>query len=616
MATTVNVARGDTLFRAAADVGVEIDTVCGGSGLCGKCGVRVIDPTLVPAKPIDHIHLRGDDVANGFRLSCQIEATQSLAVEVPPARNRSVRILHHGEVRDVPVRPNVLKIHVPYSPPRARDGTADWDAVRAVLPAWFRRVLVPLHWLRALPALIRDERGMTITVVGRSRVTRIVPGDTTATSFGIAVDIGSTSVVAYLVNLESGEEIGVASGLNLQAAYGDDIVGRLSRAQFDPDGLARMHELVIEQLNDVFATLVADADLDRSQVDEVTVVGNMAMHHFLLRLDSTYLGLSPYAPVTRAALTVTAEELGLHLDADTPIYVMANIAGFVGSDTVAVVLASGLADAERPMMAVDVGTNGEVALGWTGRLIACSAPAGPAFEGARISQGIRATTGAIDHIDYEGDLKVSVIDDVVPVGICGSALIDIGAVLLRTGVIDHTGTIRRESEMPAGVPDAIRCRVVEGASRKDSAVVLVRAHEMGNVEPIVFTQQDIREFQLAKGAIRAGQMVLQDHAEVADGDLSEVVLAGAFGTYIDLENARAVNLVPQVPLDRLRSGGNAAGAGAQLALVSVAERRRAERLAREAEHIRLSGLDKFQRAFTHAMRFPQLSDGAAMIGDS
>jgi uncharacterized 2Fe-2S/4Fe-4S cluster protein (DUF4445 family) len=556
---TVEVARGDTLFRAAADLGVEIDTVCGGSGLCGKCKVRVVEPQMVPAKPIDHIHLHGDEVARGFRLSCQLEPVSDLVVEVPPARNRSVRILHHGESREVPIRPNVLKVHIPYTPPRQRDGVADWDAVRSLLPAWFSRVEVPLHWLRRLPALIRDERGMTLTIVGRRRVTRIVSGDSTVSSYGIAVDIGSTSVVGYLVNLDTGEEVGHASGMNRQAAYGDDIIGRLSRAQFSEEGLARMHELLIEQLNEVFADLVRSAGIDLSEIDEVTVVGN--------------------------------------------------IAGFVGSDTVGVILAGGLADAERPMMAVDVGTNGEVVLGWKKRMIACSAPAGPAFEGARISQGMRATTGAVDHVEIDGDVKVSVIDGVAPAGICGSALIDIGAGLLRAGVLHHTGRMLRHDELGSAVPDAVRDRLIDGATRKDAAFVLVRRGEMGNDEPIVFTQQDVREFQLAKGAIRAGEMVLQGHAGVTDDELGEVVLAGAFGSYIDLENARDVNLVPHLPLERLRSVGNAAGAGARLALVSTSERKRAEKVAESTEHVRLSGLAEFQTAFTHAMRFPKPDGG-------
>ena len=342
--------------------------------------------------------------------------------------------------------------------------------------------------------------------------------------------------------------------------------------------------------------------LDPLAVTDVTVVGNMAMHHFLLKLDSTYLGLSPYAPVSRDAIEVTAGELGLNLEADTPVYVLPNIAGFVGSDTVGVVLASGLLDSTEVQLAVDVGTNGEVVLGSSSRVVACSAPAGPAFEGARIKQGMRATTGAIDHVTMNGDVEISVIGDAPPVGVCGSALIDIVACMLDTGVVDHTGKLARRSELRADVPPAIRDRLIDGEVRRDSYFELVRLGEHGAEVDIVFTQADIREFQLAKGAIRAGQMVLLDYLGIDEDSLGEVVLAGAFGTYIDRDNARRVNLVPQI--DRVRSVGNAAGAGAKLALLSSRERRKAERIASATEHIRLSGLDDFQRAFTHAMRFP------------
>jgi len=607
MGVTVEVPRGETLFRAAADVGVEVDTVCGGNGLCGKCKVLVTDESSVAAKPIDHVHLNGDEIRDGYRLSCQIEANEDLVVSVPPAGARNVKILHHGVQREVPLRPNVLKIHLPFVPPRSRDGIADWDAVKAVLPSWFTRVQVPLHWLRRLPALIRDETGMTLTIVRRRTVTRIEPGDTTIDSCGIAVDVGSTSIVGYLLDLNTGEELAVASGLNRQAAYGDDIIGRLSRAQFDESGLLRLHELLIDQLDDVFDELLSAAGADKSVVTEVTVVGNMAMHHFLLRLDSTYLGLSPYAPVTRDSVVVSADTLGLHLEPDVPVYVLPNIAGFVGSDTVGVILASGISTARTPTMAVDVGTNGEVVIGSRDGMVACSAPAGPAFEGARIKHGMRATTGAIDHVSMNGDVDFSVIGDTAPVGICGSALIDIAAGMLRSGLLDHTGKLLLHRELPDSVPGALRDRLVDGETRKDSYFVLVREGEGEALSEIVFTQQDIREFQLAKGAIRAGQMVLQQQVGIEDDDLGEVVLAGAFGTYIDLKNARLVNLVPPIEMGRLRSVGNAAGVGAKLALLSTRQRSLAERIGAGTEHIRLSGLDEFQKAFTHAMRFPHIN---------
>lgn len=601
---TFDIPYNQTLFEAAAQIGVEVDTVCGGNGTCGKCKVRFTE-NPPPPKPVDYVHLNGGEIQQGYRLSCQVEACQDMVVYVPPAGSRAnVQILHAGVRRDVPLQPNARKIFIAYLPPRQRDGVADWDAIKRTLPRWFQGIHVPLHWLRELPDYIRRAEGMTLMIADRE-VIRLEVGDTTAHHYGAAVDIGSTTVVAFLVDLNTGAEVGVASGVNRQAAYGDDVVTRLSRAQHNPDGLARMHQLIVEQLNELFQQLADQAGIAIGQINEVVVVGNMTMHHFLLGLDSTFLGLSPYAPVIRDRLVVTAGELGLHLAPDVPIYILPNIAGFVGSDTVGVILASELHTSGGIKMAVDVGTNGEIALGSRTRLIACSAPAGPAFEGARIKQGMRAAIGAIDHVTLDGDVHYSVIGDVPPRGICGSALIDIAAGLLRTGLLDYTGKLLQRDELPPGTPNHLRERIIETGNRRDNYFVIAWAGEAGVEHDIIFTQQDIREFQLAKGAIRAGAMVLEKVMGLTDDDLEEVVLAGAFGTFIDLANARQVNLTPQVPLDRLRSVGNAAGVGARLALISTKERAAAERIGRKTEHIRLSGLPEFQRAFAHAMRFPK-----------
>ena len=607
MGQTFTVPYNETLFEVAAQVGVEVDTVCGGNGSCGKCKVRFAE-SPPPARPVDYVHLSGGEIRQGYRLSCQVAACQDMLVYVPPTGNRAqVKILHEGVQRDVPLQLNVLKIHLPYIPPRQRNGVADWDAVKRTLPRWFQGVKIPLTWLRQLPVFIRREEGMTIVVAGRE-VIRLEAGDTTLHHYGVAVDIGSTTVVGFLIDLNTGAELAVVSGVNRQATYGDDLIARLSRAQNNPDGLARMHELIIEQLNHLFQQLADEAGVQVSQINEVTIVGNMTMHHFLLRLDSTFLGLSPYAPVIRESITVTAGELGLNLAPEVPIYVLPNIAGFVGSDTVGVILASQMHTSARIKLAVDVGTNGEVALGSKSRLIACSAPAGPAFEGARIKQGMRAAIGAIDHVHISTDVTYSVIGHVPPRGICGSALIDIAAGLLQAGLLDYTGKLLRQDELPATVPDRLRERLIETGNRRDNYFVLAWAEESGAERDVIFTQQDIREFQLAKGAIRAGQMVLQKVMGLADDDLEEVLLAGAFGNFIDLTNARQVNLTPPVPLDRLRSLGNAAGVGARLALISVKERAAAERIGRNTEHIQLSGLDDFQKAFIHAMRFSKNID--------
>ncbi|MBI2311588.1 MAG: DUF4445 domain-containing protein [Betaproteobacteria bacterium] len=597
------VARGDVLFNVAAECGVEVDTVCGGNGSCGKCKVQFQDFTPAPT-PLDYVHLTAGEIARGVRLACQVAADRDMVVQVPAAGARSgVRILHHGVTRDIELRPNIRKVFVPYENPRLREHVSDWDRLRLVLPRKLRPVDISLRVLRKLPGLVRNPAGLTMVLTGR-RVIELEPGNTAGEQYGVAFDVGSTTIVGFLMDLATGAEAAVASAVNRQSAYGDDIIGRLSRSQRNPEGLGKLHEMVIEQLNGLIADLASRAGIPADRIYEVTVVGNMAMHHFLLQLDSTYLGLAPYAPVIREEYVVNAADIGLSIRPEAPVFVLPNIAGFVGSDTVGVMLASDLGAGAEYRMAIDVGTNGEMALANRERLIACSAPAGPALEGARIRMGMRAAPGAIDHVRIGSDVEITVIGGLPPVGICGSALIDIVAQLRKAGLMNRSGAFLRKSELPPDTPPRLRERLIEAGQRKHTYFILARAQDAGGETDVVITQQDIRECQLAKGAIRAGAMLLLQEMGITENDLAEVQLAGAFGNFLDPESALRAGLTPNVPLDRIRSVGNAAGVGAKLALLSVQERKRAIRIAQRTEHIQLSGSAAFQKAFTVAMQFP------------
>ncbi len=601
---TLSVAKGDTLFNIAADGGVHVNTTCGGGGSCGECKVRFDQDPPEPS-PLDYMHLSAGEIGEGYRLSCQVTAVRDIEVHVPPTGDPAdAVILHGGLERKVALQPNIRKIYVPYANPREFQNISDWDRVRRILPRKMRPTDISLRLLRQLPAVGRAKQGMTLTMAGRD-VIALEAGNTVARQYGVAFDIGSTTVVGFLIDLATGEEAAVASAVNEQRIYGDDIIARLAKAQRSPDGLARLNGMIVGQLNGLLKQLAEQAGIGLEDIFEVTVVGNMAMHHFLLRLDSTYLGLSPYAPVIREAFTVCAGDLDLDLGQEVPIFILPNIAGFVGSDTVAVALASQVGESKDNRIAIDVGTNGEMVLGYQRNLIACSAPAGPALEGARIKMGMRAAVGAIDHVWIEDDVRVSVIDDVAPVGICGSALIDIAAQLSIAGLLNSSGAYVRHADLPSSLSQKLRDRLIEGEKRRDTYFVLARAGEAGAEREIVFTQQDVREMQLAKGAIRAGTMVLLQRAGLADEDLDQVLLAGAFGNFLDPANARRCGLTPQVPVERITSVGNAAGVGAKLALVSVLQRRNAIRIAQRTKHYQLSGSDEFQKAFAVAMQFPK-----------
>ena len=599
-----SVAEGDTLFEIAAEAGVEVDTVCGGHGECGKCKVR-FDADPPATTPLDHMHLSGGEIAEGYRLSCQVTAAGDMTVHVPATGDKAkVRVLHQGVERDVELEPNFRKIFIPYINPRSREHEADWDRVRNTLPRKLRPVDIPLKLLRELPRLSRDKEGLTLVLAAR-RVIAVEAGNTANRQFGVAFDIGSTTIVGFLIDMGTGNEVAVASAVNKQKVYGDDIIGRLSRAQRNEEGLEKLHRMLIEEINSILEQLSEQASVGLDEIYEMTVVGNMAMHHFLLKLDSTFLGLAPYAPVVREAVTVRAEELDLKLSPETPVFVLPNIAGFVGSDTVAVMLAAETTTSKGYRMAIDVGTNGEIVLANNRRAIACSAPAGPALEGARIKMGMRAAPGAIDHVKITEDVEITVIGDVAPVGICGSALIDITAEMVRAGLMHPSGAYVRHEELSPDIPEALRSRLIEAEQRKNTYFILARAADTGAKEDIIFTQADVRECQLAKGAIRAGTMLLLAEMGITDDDLEEVCLAGAFGNFLTPLNALRCGLTPAVPAARIRPVGNAAGVGAKLALISVVERRKAVRMAQKTEHIQLSGSPEFQKAFTTAMLFPE-----------
>ena len=409
------------------------------------------------------------------------------------------------------------------------------------------------------------------------------------------------SVVASLLDLRTGHEVAVASRTNPQVAFGDDVVSRISHAT--EGGLAELQQAVVGCLNALLREIEERSGIPRDQIYEATVVGNTTMSHLLLGLEPEQLARIPFAPVVREGLTMPAAELGLEVHERGRLHVLPNIAGFVGSDTVGVILATGLLGRGEPTLAVDIGTNGEMVMALDGRLVACSTAAGPAFEGARIRHGMRAAPGAIEQVRLGEDVAISVVGNARPRGICGSALIDAVAELLRAGILDPSGRLLAPDELPAELPDGLRRRVVPGEGGYD--FVVVGAEESATGEPIALTQRDIRQVQLAKGAIRAGIEILKKRLGLADSDLAAILLAGGFGNFIRRSNAVRIGLLPPVEHERIRFVGNAALAGAKMALASVEDRRLAEEVSRRVEYLELGSLGEFAAEFAEAMLFPE-----------
>ncbi|HHX43075.1 MAG TPA: ATP-binding protein, partial [Chloroflexi bacterium] len=418
---------------------------------------------------------------------------------------------------------------------------------------------------------------------------------------GIAFDIGTTTVVGYLADLDTGEQLAVASLLNPQTRYGADVVSRIDYAGRDAEALATLQREIAGALSAIMATTTAQVGAATDDIVAVTVVGNTTMQHLFLGVSPTALAQSPYIPAVTGAVCLSAEALGLAAYPDAPVWALPSIAGWVGADTVAVLLASGAHRQDELALVIDIGTNGEMAMGSRGRMVSCSTAAGPAFEGAHLSCGMRAADGAIDSVRIDGAVEWHTIGESAPRGVCGSGLVDLVAAMLRSGLIDATGMMQPREALVAMGQAALAERITQ--SGRQRAFTLATVEEGAGGRPVVVSQRDVRELQLAKGAIRAGIEILMQELGITADDVRVIYLAGAFGNYIRPESALAIGLMPRCPQARIVPVGNAAGSGARMALLSREALAEAARLAEQVEYLELSGRPDFQDRFAEAMVF-------------
>jgi uncharacterized 2Fe-2S/4Fe-4S cluster protein (DUF4445 family) len=594
---SAHVPAGTTLFNAAHWAGLPIESTCGGRGTCGKCKVRVVgglrhhEPT-----PADHRKLEDAEIEGGWRLSCQLEITEDATCEVPSLQV-APKAATMGVGRFVLLEPNVQKVVVPIAPPTLEDHRSH---LRRLLDALEAEGHEPTHGPAVYPRLaaaMREEpRELTATLVGQHLVD-VEAGDTTGTMFGISLDIGTTTVVATLVDLVSGAAAAVESTINRQAPFGADVIARMGHAMTGGEALADLRAAVLDTVNGLVESVCATAGVERAHVFEAVVVGNATMLHLLLGVDPRSIALSPFVATFLEPQDLRACEVGVQIHPDGRVALFPSIGAYVGADVVGDVVATGLARDPEVRLLVDVGTNGEIVCGNADRAVATAAPAGPAFEGGQILHGMRATEGAIEGVVLDEDgVHLQVIGgDVAPRGICGSGLIDAVAQLRLAGLLKENGILLSAEEATLA-RHPLADRIVD----RDG----VRAFELA--EGVMLTQLDIRELQSAKGAIATGIEVAMAELAIGVEDLDEVLLAGSFGTYIDPASARVVGLVPPVPVERIRAVGNAASEGAKMALMSFREREVAFELPAFVEYLELSGAADFNDRFIANLAFPAL----------
>jgi uncharacterized 2Fe-2S/4Fe-4S cluster protein (DUF4445 family) len=603
---TTRVPPGMSLFDAASWVGLPIDSACGAKGTCGKCRVRILQgQTGISAA--DQKVFSAEELEYGWRLSCRAIVQDDLVCEAPKLMGNTKAALV-GVERHIVLDPNVHKIYLQLAAPTLADQRSDYRRIADALAEEGFDVTATLAALRQLPQLLRKNGWQVTAVVIGKGLVAIEPGDTRGRCYGLAFDIGTTTIVGALLDLEEGIPVSVQAALNQQAIYGADVLARITHAMIEPGGLKQLRSAVLASLNQLIAALTDQNKVSLANIYEVVIVGNPTMLHLYQGLDPSAIGVHPFVPVIESATTATGAESLLDILPEARVHTLPHLGAYVGADLVGGLLATGLPQKDGVRLLVDIGTNGEIVLGSAERTIATAAPAGPAFEGASIQDGMRASAGAIEAVNVtDQTVRLQVIGDTKPIGICGSGLIDAVAQLYHKGLLTASGRFIEQEQANRDFHPDLAARLIRD-ERGVRAFVLARADESGLDRPIVLSQKDIRELQFAKGAIASGIEVLMRELGITTRDLVEVYLAGSFGNHINPWSARRLGLVPLVSVERIKAVGNAAGEGAKIALLSFRERNIAYRMPDVVEYHELSGRTDFNDSFVDVLQFPNFSE--------
>lgn len=580
---------GESLLDCARRLGIGIVSVCGGRGKCQACKVQVVKGSVSQPTSSDRETFTEAELANGWRLACQAYPGSNCRVGIPAdSMAAPQRTQVEGLQTTVAPEPSVRDYQVELAVPSLDEYQGDADSLLAALDREHglqcRRVDVGV--LRSLSPLLRSWHWRCQASVRDDEVISVAGWSSPV--LGLAVDLGSTKIAGYLVDLASGRTLSARGIMNPQISYGEDIVSRLTRVMENPEEAVQLKEAVVGAINDLAADLCHDIGGETDRIVDAVIVGNTAMHHLFLGLPVRQLALSPFVPTVSQSLDVKARDIGLRAAPGAYIHLLPNIAGYVGGDHVAMLLATEAFEAEDLTVALDIGTNTEVSVIEHGYISSVSCPSGPAFEGGQIRDGMRAASGAIERLRIENDMvQYHTIDDVPPVGICGSGVLDAVAQLYLAGILNERGRMR---------DDHPRVRTRQGLRE----FVIVPDSQRANGAEVVLTQADVRQLQLAKAAIRSGIQILLDVRDRREEEIRNVIIAGAFGTYIDLHSAIAMGLLPSLPHDRFKQVGNAAGAGSRLALVSLHKRAQARDLASRVNYVELGSAPGFTEAFVAA----------------
>jgi len=595
-------AEPDENLRLLANAsGVFIRSDCNGDGTCGKCRIVVAEngASLGELTSPEQDLLTEREVSQGYRLACQVHVKEDIVVRIPEETGLRIRqVQSTGLERKMRLDPSVKKIHVTISQPTLSDVLPDSERLIQALrhDEEHLDIRIDPDLLPSLPRILREcEWDITAVIPTRGQVCALEQGDTTSSIYGYAVDIGTSKLVGVLVNLVTGDAVNTLFVENPQLVFGEDIMSRMSFAMKAHENSLKLKSSVLSAVNQLLERSCTMAHIAPSQVYEFVIVGNTAMHHFLLGIESRYLALSPYVPALKEAIDLHARDVGILAHPHANVHVLPLIAGYVGADAVADVLASGLRESDELSLLLDIGTNTELFVGNRSDIVSCSCASGPAFEGAHIRQGMKAVHGAIERVRIEPtslNVEYETVGGEKPVGICGSGMLDTVAELLKCRVIDHKGRFQKVDNK----------RLVEVS--RDRAFTLAWGNETSTGDPVTITQKDIGEAQLAKAAIHAGCTILMRRAGVMASDLKHVYVAGSFGNYVNPASAKLLGLIPEVPTEIISFVGNTAIAGAKMCLSSVEARAQAKKIGEEVRYVELGADPGFSKEFAASMYLP------------
>ena len=594
----------ETLMEALIRHKLPVQAICNGKGTCGKCKVRMTGNVSEPSDR-DLKHLTPLELQAGFRLACSVQPKDGMVIELNFVESQDRKVSALKDMKKTTLDPRVEKVYIQSSKPTLADERGDWDRVVEALSTVTGRSYeqTSLYILGKVPKILRaDEFALTVTV-SEDKILEIEPGDTTKRLYGVAVDVGTTSVAVALLDLNSGDILKVVSTENEQTAYGADVISRITFAMESEESAMVLRDAIRRTINHLLEELEAQTNVGKNEIFKMTIVGNTTMQHLFLGLDVSHLAVSPFVSVCNRPLEFLAMELGLEINPQAKVSLLPNIGSFVGGDTIGAIVGSPEVLGQGNHLLIDLGTNCELFLRTENSMMACSTAAGPAFEGAGIVHGMRAKQGAIEGVTItEEDVVCKVIGEQKPIGICGSGLIEAVDEMRKAGVINKQGKIVDPEKTQTLSPELKkRIRSIERGRE------FVLAYGSGQNKDITLSQKDIGELQLAKGAVCAGIKTLVEMAGITVLELDSVTLSGTFATYLKALNILNIGLVPDISDDRIKTVGNAAHVGAILALLNHQELSMAEELYRKISHVELGGSSKFSNYFMDSMYLERLS---------